>query len=44
MDWCRKKYELWGKLQDILIAIKAIVSARKKGRNWTADADGMGGG
>ena len=33
MDWCRKKYELRGKLQDILIAIKAIVSARKKGRN-----------
>ena len=38
-----KKYELRGKLQDILIAIKAIVSARKKGRNRTADADGMGG-
>ena len=35
--------ELRGKLQDILMAIKAIVSARKKGRNRTADADGMGG-
>ena len=37
--------ELRGKLQEILMAVKAIVAARKKGRGRTlaADADGMGG-
>jgi hypothetical protein len=35
--------ELHGKLQDILNAVKALVAARKKGRNGTANADGMGG-
>ena len=33
--------ELRGKLQDIMMAVKAIVAARKKGRGGTAD--GMGG-
>jgi len=37
--------ELRGKLQDILMAVNAIVAARKKGRSGTrtADRDGMGG-
>ena len=35
--------ELRGKLQDILMAVNAIVAARKKGRSGTRTADGMGG-
>jgi hypothetical protein len=35
--------ELRGKLQDILMAVKAIVGARKKGRGGTAGADEIGG-
>ena len=36
--------ELGVKPPDILMAVNAIVAARKKGQRGTADADGMGGG
>ena len=35
--------ELQGNCQDILMAVKAIVAVRKKGRSGTADADRIGG-
>ena len=35
--------ELRGNFQDILMAVKAIVAVRKKGRSGTADADRIGG-